>query len=394
MSTIRSFIVVFIVLALSACTTLDGKSPDEMVRYAVKRSLSTDNRFNFEGTATFRYEQTASSDVADHEQSQQVKALDEWFQFWMAHASVPFTGAVDLPAKTVEVIPEIRYEAKNALLTVKFPLRANLDELSLVIDPAAVEPFVKISSSEIGERISGKSVRLQMPDEMRQKIPVNTVLQAWPQAIDRAYADIDKQAYTLLSMDNNGKKIGARYRVALDLQGQALMRYSKDFYDKLAEEVAAAGAKNPEADISPEQYQKAAEFIREIGQLLNGFAMGEDASDEVADTAFAAILDEMNVHYEMYLGGNGRLLAMRQEMSVPLPIFADRHIRSKIWVEFNHFGKPVFRFHPTAADTVDVSNLIGIVPDSTPEQEALPESLQKLADNPHITVEVIPHQAE
>ncbi|MDO5687526.1 MAG: hypothetical protein Q4G42_09165 [Neisseria sp.] len=365
-------------VSVAACSTIAGKSPDEMARYATQRAFTTDNQFNFAGTVTVSQ--------ASPEMAATSGGMDEWMKFWLEHTSIPFTGAVDAPRKVFEITPELRYEAPNALLSVKVPMYGDLNEVSLWVDPAAVTPFIKIASPEIGHRIEGKSVLFKLPESMRQSLALDAILTAWPKATDRAEAGLDRNAFALLPMDQDGQKVGATYRVALSLEGEALKKYSNDFYTYLAEEVEAIGEKQPEAGVSAEQYQTTASFIREWGNL-----QGTVDDDEVGD-ALGTAADQMKMRSEMYLGGNGRILAWRQAVEMPMPDESGGNISATMWVTTSNFGKPVFHVKPEASRTVEVTDLLGSGYGGNTEgadHASLPEGWQKLVEeNPNIMVDV------
>ncbi len=280
----------------------------------------------------------------------------QWMRHWMRSISVPYTGAVDLPAGKIEMIPELRYDTRNAMASMKFPVQININDLSLLADPAAVAPFVDMfASGSSMQPLGDKLVRVGLPEEWRKHIPMQSILAAIPKAIDDGYAALDKQAYQKLDMDEDGRKVGARYRVGLNTTLQQSNQLTAAMMESLRSQLAETAKNNPQAGISAEDYEYTIEAIAWFAKLYaNPGSLGGDAEME-------QILGAMKTHTDFYLDGRGRIVAMRQNMTFP-PLLSvlmgsEKNYQVISWWRLNYTGKPTFTLQSTPQNTQDLTQI-------------------------------------
>ena len=413
-SSIRLLAVATSALALGACSSIGNKSADEMVRYAVQHNLTRDNQYNFEGkmfvqevempepqadlvavAAADEAEDTAeaagaaaaaaaeaakytdddviaaaaaAAEAAEDPELVEAEAwaspltleteaeYAQWMRHWMRSISVPYTGAVDLPAGKIEMIPELRYDTRNAMASMKFPVQININDLSLLADPAAVAPFVDMfASGSSMQPLGDKLVRVGLPEEWRKHIPMQSILAAIPKAIDDGYAALDKQAYQKLDMDEDGRKVGARYRVGLNTTLQQSNQLTAAMMESLRSQLAETAKNNPQAGISAEDYEYTIEAIAWFAKLYaNPGSLG-------GDTEMEQILGAMKTHTDFYLDGRGRIVAMRQNMTFP-PLLSvlmgsEKNYQVISWWRLNYTGKPTFTLQSTPQNTQDLTQI-------------------------------------
>ena len=413
-TSIRLLAVATSALALGACSSIGNKSADEMVRYAVQHNLTRDNQYNFEGkmfvqevempepqadlvavAAADEAEDTAeaagaaaaaAAEAAKYSDDDVIAAAAvaaeaaedpelveaeawaspltleteaeyaQWMRHWMRSISVPYTGAVDLPAGKIEMIPELRYDTRNAMASMKFPVQININDLSLLADPAAVAPFVDMfASGSSMQPLGDKLVRVGLPEEWRKHIPMQSILAAIPKAIDDGYAALDKQAYQKLDMDEDGRKVGARYRVGLNTTLQQSNQLTAAMMESLRSQLAETAKNNPQAGISAEDYEYTIEAIAWFAKLYaNPGSLGGDAEME-------QILGAMKTHTDFYLDGRGRIVAMRQNMTFP-PLLSvlmgsEKNYQVISWWRLNYTGKPTFTLQSTPQNTQDLTQI-------------------------------------
>lgn len=413
-TSIRLLAVATSALALGACSSIGNKSADEMVRYAVQHNLTRDNQYNFEGkmfvqevempepqadlvavaaadeaedtaeaagaaaaaaaeAAKYTDDDVIAAAAAAAEAAEDPELIEaeawaspltleteaehaQWMRHWMRSISVPYTGAVDLPAGKIEMIPELRYDTRNAMASMKFPVQININDLSLLADPAAVAPFVDMfASGSSMQPLGDKLVRVGLPEEWRKHIPMQSILAAIPKAIDDGYAALDKQAYQKLDMDEDGRKVGARYRVGLNTTLQQSNQLTAAMMESLRSQLAETAKNNPQAGISAEDYEYTIEAIAWFAKLYaNPGSLGGDAEME-------QILGAMKTHTDFYLDGRGRIVAMRQNMTFP-PLLSvlmgsEKNYQVISWWRLNYTGKPTFTLQSTPQNTQDLTQI-------------------------------------
>ena len=276
----------------------------------------------------------------------------QWMRHWMRSVSVPYTGAVDLPAGKIELIPELRYDTRNAMVSIKLPMQININDLSLLADPAAVAPFVDMFASDSSmQPLGDKLVRVGLPEEWRKHIPMQSILAAVPKALDDGYAALDKQAYQKLDMYEDGRKVGARYRVGLDTTLKQSNQLAAAMMESLRSQLAETAKNNPQAGISAEDYKSTIEALAWVAKLYTN----------PGDTEMEQILGAMKTHTDYYLDGRGRIVAMRQNMTFPplLSVLMDSEKNYQVtsWWRLNYTGKPTFTLHATPQNTQNLTQI-------------------------------------
>lgn len=94
----------------------------------------------------------------------------------------------------MEVIPEVRYEDKNVLISFKFPTYLDFNNLSLYLDGSAI---THLSDTMPNNKmvIGDKYMQFAVPQDKAQHIPVADLLKSLPKSVDDGYASIDPSAF-------------------------------------------------------------------------------------------------------------------------------------------------------------------------------------------------------
>ena len=264
-------------LALGACGSISGQSPEQMVRTGIERQFKQDSSYRF--TSEFILKPAVDTQAAQRPSEKAGQECDEvHLQTCMlekiygsnlqkkstvkldvmtkvlTHFSLRYQGTVDLGSGRIEAVPELRYETRNASASVRFPMQLNLKTQTLLLDPNAVAPAVdyfigaadfaafhakraeasmKNSAAAEAEQMpseSGKAVsepvllgdsiiKIQASESVRtalkHKLPLKSIIAALPKAVSALYMQPDPSAYRQLEMDEAGRKIKAKYRIRL-----------------------------------------------------------------------------------------------------------------------------------------------------------------------------------
>ena len=169
----KLILTLIVTATVSACSQINDNSPDKMLRAGVQRMILTDNRLNFSGSYKVEYQMDSNTSdenknstesaeidktnekdekflnsasktlpqtqIEDDEDEPQLKnSIGPFWKQLSQSFSVPFTGAIDIRKGQMEIIPEVRYEHKNALVSLKFPTYIDFKNLSLYTDASAV----------------------------------------------------------------------------------------------------------------------------------------------------------------------------------------------------------------------------------------------------------------
>ncbi|MCO6516301.1 MAG: hypothetical protein J6586_07365 [Snodgrassella sp.] len=379
-----------IAMLLSACSTVSNKAPDELVRQGIQRNLLRDNQFNFNGQIRLLVDrdkvETSSNQVANetlddkteevaasafssepvrkkHEVEMSTKAnaqshyadgtlsedcdeceelSNKTLSLIVDQVSIPFSGAVDIPHGKFELIPEVRYEASNILFSIKMPMQVDFQKKVLIMDIRAIRPFVNV----IGSILIGKPVGIfeesyveKTLPEWTNRLPLKELIHAIPKAIDDGYASYDKKAFVYLSLDEAGKKLGARYRIRLNSTREQDQIAAVAAFDSLNKQLKQSEKRdaglNGQADKSEnEDYAVLQELLDEIREEVQSGKLDKVKYD-------SAITD-------FYFDDHGRLLAMHGINGFTMDdlkirrLLGNKKINNSFWIYFDYRSHPKF----------------------------------------------------
>ncbi len=381
-------------LGLSACSSLDGKTPQEMMQISMARSLKQDYSYDFSGegrvylskqadgvapeAAALMRERAAAQEVAqaaagdsvanqtdgvDNLDADMMAALfgegrmggemaDTVQQYpglaqYIANGRLNYSGAVDLRAQLMEFVPELVLNGRNERLSVKAPLLFDGKDLSVTADlpdslPMILNFFV---DPPMRERLLREPIRIALSEKDKQGIPVRHVVHAAVYAAYKAYGALPQQAFKPKEMDSFGKQAGGRYRLELVMDKDISKAYYdaglREFLAKLDELEQAS----PEAGATPEGYEKVRKVSREMMESVTAM----DASEIYGSPLFSSF----------YLDRKGRLVGLRQYMQFDGSKGQALNIDSNLKL-FN-FGKPTFTFKPQQAKTIAFTDLMASI---------------------------------
>ncbi|MEO9383909.1 hypothetical protein [Chromobacterium phragmitis] len=307
---------------LAGCATpLAGKTPDEAARKVMVQNWQNAS-YNFDAQIGFDKLAFSGKDskLAEPEIADTIDQVGRSIR-------IQVSGALDAPTGRLEAIPELRFERRNLLASVKVPLQFHAQDMSLLVDPSAVDLFLPSLRKQ-----SGKFIRAKLPADMAAKMPLKEMYQAMPQVIDQAYAAVDKQAFSFQPLDAYAGEVGARYKLRMTLNHEQEQKLTLQMLDGLAK-VAREQAKQPNDKLSAEA------MIR----LVQGFVSAAPAS-------FGKNLTVSDI----YVSRGGDLRAMRQQIHIETPEFnGDAYVHTR----YSHYGKPQFVYQLGESDIVDYDKL-------------------------------------
>ncbi|MCP2041590.1 hypothetical protein L1281_002199 [Neisseria sp. HSC-16F19] len=381
-----------LVCGSAACSNIGSKSPDEMVRHAMQHNLTRDNQYQFEGHVSFVNEAApdllqkaaagdsasgtpaveaagALSDAeidaaearagteayADSYRAREDRA-DGLVRHLLTNMQMRYSGAVDIPERKIEIIPELHYQNRQALVSVKLPMQMDLREFSILADPSAVSPLIDAFGLAPGEPpIGDKLVRLDFDKLIGKKLPTEALLQGFPKAIDDGLAGFDKAAFQRMEMDEAGRKAGARYRVRLQSNLTDNIKLSHTLLESLIAHLKQDGG--GDEDKLPEGHQ-AAIGILSLGQIFYGevLKLPTPGREDQANTLGL----HTPVYTDYYLDGKGRFVAIRQTTNLtPLNtvVGSYMHTHQNLWMTIR-YTRPQFTLKADPARTLDLNSTL------------------------------------
>lgn len=377
---------------VSACGNKTEKSPDKMVRTGIQRIMTEDNQFNFSGSYQTEFiiqnnENKSSSEITEPIIASEVSASEEYDddtselteyhrkqmdlynksigqflgQFGKSF-SVPFTGAVDMKKGVMEVIPEVRYEDKNVLISFKFPTYLDFNNLSLYLDGSAI---THLSDTMPNNKmvIGDKYMQFAVPQDKAQHIPVADLLKSLPKSVDDGYASIDPSAFKKVNVDEFGKTLEAKYQVNLNTDYASSLKYNTVLLQSLSKalkETAAKADKNNK--YKPEDYALLGNIIDALASIYS------DSDNALADTPMGAYLEKLKNKSNLmvnnfYFDSKGRIIGVRFKTDLPMAITGMEEPKGTIRIDYkvrmDYTGSPKFTMQPTPQNSINIGARLG-----------------------------------
>ena len=384
---LKSTLAGAVALALSACGSMQAapSKPADLYRHGMQRQFKQDTQYNLSGKATFALYETEQSRQKRHERIERdVKWKAEWAQldkkplsaaeqneirqesqkerarsdkiaYTLFNAvSVHYTGAVDLPRGKIEFVPELHYETRNALGSLKIPMQLDIKAQAAYADLGAFEPSLPLADSALSA--DKPIVRFRLPKQWQNKIPFADVWHALPKAVDESTKALGDDAFTALPLNDTARKIGARHRIALHSNSKQSVESTKVLFQSLQQQLREQG-KPSNPSISQADYANFIASLDAISSTIQGM------TTVVAD-------QQPPVEYEFYYDGKGRLLAYSATMQLEtLGGLRGHGLRIKMEA-YNHYTRtPQFTLQANDANTVDFEQAF---PQLAKEWNALP----------------------
>ena len=373
---------------VSACGNKTEKSPDKMVRTGIQRIMTEDNQFNFSGSYQTEFiiqnnENKSSSEITEPITASEVSASEEYDdddtselteyhrkqmdlynksigqflgQFGKSF-SVPFTGAVDMKKGVMEVIPEVRYEDKNVLISFKFPTYLDFNNLSLYLDGSAI---THLSDTMPNNKmvIGDKYMQFAVPQDKAQHIPVADLLKSLPKSVDDGYASIAPSAFKKVNVDEFGKTLAAKYQVNLNTDYASSLKYNTVLLQSLSKalkETAAKADKNNK--YKPEDYALLGNIIDALASIYS------DSDNALADTPMGAYLEQLKNKSNLmvnnfYFDSKGRIIGVRFKTDLPMAITGMEEPKGTIRIDYkvrmDYTGSPKFTMQPTPQNSINI----------------------------------------
>ena len=385
---LKSALAGAVALALSACGSMQAapSKPADLYRHGMQRQFKQDTQYNLSGKATFALYETELSRQMRHEtiesnvkweadwaathdkkplsaaeqneirqKSQKERTRSDKIAYTLFNAvSVHYTGAVDLPRGKIEFVPELHYETRNALGSLKIPMQLDIKAQAAYADLGAFEPSLPLADSALSA--DKPIVRFRLPKQWQNKIPFADVWHALPKAVDESTKALGDDAFTALPLNDTARKIGARHRIALHSNSKQSVESTKVLFQSLQQQLREQG-KPSNPSISQADYDKFIASLDAISSAIQGM------TTVVADK-------QPPVEYEFYYDGKGRLLAYFATMRMEnLGGLMGHGLRIKMEA-YNHYTRtPQFTLQATDANTVDFEQAF---PQLAKEWNALP----------------------
>ncbi|KEQ00972.1 hypothetical protein [Snodgrassella alvi] len=377
---------------VSACGNKTEKNPDKMVRSGIQRIMTEDNQFNFSGSYQTEFiiqnnENKSSSEITEPTIASEVSASEEYDdddsevteyyrkqrdlynksigqflgQFGKSF-SVPFTGAVDMKKGVMEVIPEVRYEDKNVLISFKFPTYLDFNNLSLYLDGSAIT-HLSDTMPDNKMVIGDKYMQFAVPQDKAQHIPVADLLKSLPKSIDDGYASIDPSAFKKVNVDEFGKTLEAKYQVNLNTDYASSLKYNTVLLQSLSKalkETAAKADKNNK--YKPEDYALLGNIIDALASIYS------DSDNALADTPMGAYLEQLKNKSNLmvnnfYFDSKGRIIGVRFKTDLPMAITGMEEPKGTIRIDYkvrlDYTGSPKFTMQPTPQNSINIGARLG-----------------------------------
>ncbi|NUE67163.1 hypothetical protein [Snodgrassella sp. ESL0253] len=368
---------------VSACGNKIEESPDKMVRAGMQRMMKEDNQFNFSGSYRLEMGNQAGASTADKNSEaitvqssdsseefleaepdyykQQMESVNRMMGLISKSFSIPFTGAVDMRKGRMEVIPEFRYEGKNALISYKFPVYVDFNNLSLYMDTSAITNVSDVMNEQSNPQlvIGDRYVQLAVPQDRVQHLPIADLLKSLPKSVDDGYAVIKSGEFSKVSVDEFGKELEAKHQVKLNSSYAESLKYNAAMLQSLSQALKQAASKaGSDSKYQPQDYAVLQKIIDALASIYS-----DDNDGALAGTPIGSYMAQFKnksipIVSNFYFDAKGRIIGVRYQCEVPLDDIKELKGPMKIDYKFQleYTGSPKFTMQPTPQNSVNIGS--------------------------------------
>ncbi len=382
------------VFGLSACSSLDGKAPAEMVKISMAHKLGREGHsYNFSSEAKMYLSDKASgvapkvaeeadkeraaaqagkqdkaadsAQKSDEDLSEVLKASDGGAGLgsiiadaiqpypaavrYIQNGRIRVNGAVDLQAKKMEVIPELEMNNRNESSKIRMPMLIDGEDLSITVDMPAIVPVAMnfvVKDQKMRERMVDQPVRFAWSDiEGETKaFPVRSAGKALLKSMYQAYNSVPADQFRAEPLDAFGKQVGARYRIDITWHDQNMQAYYTGWVQGFEAELNRLQAEGMDAGASKEGYEQAHRLAKEF-------------QDELKDAQQKSGMSRMwgsPMQESIYLDGKGRMVGDRIYLQAN---GKEKALNIEMASVYSRFGHPVFTFQPQAGQVITFKEL-------------------------------------
>ena len=363
-------------------------APDKLVRDGLQKMSTQDNKFNFSGTAKLEFDSSSDSvkenknSVAQSEQASQTlagsdvntstevrtntyssKPYQDLLKYISSSFTINFTGAVDFSKGKAEIVPEYRYEAKNALSTFKFPIQVDVNKLRIYIDASAITNFTDtmMKSTYPSKVVGDRYILLAAPQDRVQHLPIGDLIKDLPKAMDDGFASIDPKSFAKVNIDDYGKKVNAKYQVKLNTTMKGSTKTTVAMLDSLSKALQQQGQ---EAAVKKGQYQQQDYMVlKQFVDNLSSFYK-HNLDENSSSGRYSEMLkqfEKMSMIYDYYFDEKGRIVAMRGKIQLGSGI--DGQFGGNLNVIFEEkidYSTPKFTMEPNEQNTYNIRSHLGL----------------------------------
>ena len=363
-------------------------APDKLVRDGLQKMWTQDNKFNFSGTAKLEFDSSSDSvkenknSVAQSEQASQTltgsdvntstevrtntyssKPYQDLLKYISSSFTINFTGAVDFSKGKAEIVPEYRYEAKNALSTFKFPIQVDVNKLRIYIDASAITNFTDtmMMSTYPSKVVGDRYILLAAPKDRVQRLPIGDLIKDLPKAMDDGFASIDPKSFAKVNIDDYGKKVNAKYQVKLNTTMKGSTKTTVAMLDSLSKALQQQGQ---EAAVKKGQYrqQDYIELKKFVDSMSRYYKHNLDENNSYGRySQMLKQLEKMSMIYDYYFDEKGRVVAMRGKIQLGSGI--DGQFGGNLNVIFEEeidYSTPKFTMEPNEQNTYNIRSFLGL----------------------------------
>ena len=383
---------------VSACSHINDNSPDKMVRTGLQQMILKDNRMSFIGSFQGEYhinpntnnEDEISSDTSeinktnethkkllntaskslpqtkvddDDDDNEPKNSLVPFFEQFSQSFSIPFSGAIDIRKGQMEIIPEVRYENKNVLVSFKFPTYIDFKNLSLYTDVSAITHLLdKIPHTRMV--IGDKYLQLAVPKSQIKNMPLSDLLKSLPKSIDDGYAAIEPDAFKKVNVDEYGKTLKAKYQVNLNVDYALMQKIDNAMLGSLSKALKETADKADQNNkYKPEDYAALQDIIDEFTSTFNSYFFDEHNSDDsgVFKNPYFGVIKQFKnnqnpIQYNYYFDLKGRIIGIREQLAFPKEVESiDGTVKIDTKIHLKYTTNPKFTMQPpTPQNSIDI----------------------------------------
>lgn len=211
----------------------------------------------------------------------------------------------------------------------RVPVLVDFKEMSITAEPDIALPFIGVFSllsdnkqtldkNSLGN-LAGKSVKLTLPDKLKQKIPLNLLKDTLITAIGKSYADLPAERFSDITLDDYAKSLNASRAVKLNLTHQDIGYLFGRSMKYWANQLNTLTAQHPEYLTNPEDFKVSLDLLN----ALNRHYRAEDVA-KIAQIIEAILPLSYNGYNYYYFDSQNKLIGYRKNTDYSTSLFGAR----------------------------------------------------------------------
>lgn len=238
---------------------------------------------------------------------QQIEVIN---QTYLKPKTISYMGSYHQPTAQFSTVLEEKNQQKFIESYRRIPVLIDMNEMSITFEPDVILPIASLLLSndiEIPKDISGKSIKLSIPEDIRQNIPLPLLKDSFIKSIGYAYGDLEPEKFSEVIADDYAKSIHASRVIKINMTSREMGLIFGRTLKYWAKELKQIQQKHPEYINNNEDFRLALELLT----TANKYYRANDLA-KIAQLIESILPLSYNGYNYYYFDKNNQLIGYRK----------------------------------------------------------------------------------